>query len=243
MKLFYPAVIAASLLAVCSMPGHASAQDELEPGDVPVVAAERDARIAMHRFTQCLVGREPETARAIVLMDPLTLGFSERVSSILDDRCVETRERDTQLTIQHIAVRYALADVLISREMDDVPGLDFSQVPALSRSGPPQINEARLPADEAQRTLILTANQRAFNAWLTDALGECVVRTRPGAVKSLLDTRIGSQTEREAIIPVEAAYARCLPEGFDLNLEVFDMRGGVAVNYYRLASAALESNE
>ena len=71
--------------------------------------------------------------------------------------------------------------------------------------------------------------------------GECVVRADPGNSKALLAASPDSRDEGIAIAALGKSLSGCLEAGRTLELNKTNLRGTVALNYYRLAKAAQSS--
>ena len=173
------------------------------------------------------------------------LGSSEmlaRFPQLLQESCVPGQLGDVvQVKFSEDQYRYAIADALVRRELAAVPPPALEDVAPLGHGGPaapPTIDgRARPMAGRALDAAVRSYDkQRAANyMW---RYGECVVRVDPAAAKALLMTEPGSKEENARFSAMGTAFGTCLAEGKSLEFGKADLRGTVAVNYYRLAHAA-----
>ncbi len=70
------------------------------------------------------------------------------------------------------------------------------------------------------------------------AFGECVVRTSPNLAWALLRTDVASKAEAGAFKEITPTLARCLATDRGLQLGKYNVRGTVALNFYRLAAVS-----
>jgi hypothetical protein len=206
-----------------------------------IQASETDARRAMQTFASCTVNRNRAGARQMALMQPLDPRLHSASSELVEDKCLDVRDQAMRLKFRSAAMRYAIAEALVHKEMKDYLPTSFKTVPALDHGQAPKIDNARLPSAADKRQATLLAYERGFHIWLVDSLGECAVRLAPSESRKLLDTRLGSTAEKETLAAMDPHFARCRPEGMVVTIDEFDTRGAVAANYYRLASATLPS--
>jgi hypothetical protein len=139
--------------------------------------------------------------------------------------------------------RYALADALVSKELASAPVPDFSAVAKLDH---------RMPGAEPLRVSAKgkRMSQRKYDAAMKDYgeavafsylsfYGECVVRNAPSDSRALLLTVPDSPEEKTRFDALRPAFAECLSAGTSLTFGRTTLRGTIAINYYRLARAAM----
>jgi hypothetical protein len=69
-------------------------------------------------------------------------------------------------------------------------------------------------------------------------LGECIVRANSSEARDLLATKPESPAETSSFVAMGDALTSCVDNGEKLSLNKLVLRGIVAVNYYRLVTAA-----
>ena len=205
----------------------------------------KQVRALVAGYGECVVKREAPRASAAIIAG---LGSNEmlaRYPQLLQESCVPGQLGDlVQVRFTDDQYRYAIADALVRRELAAVPPPVLDDVPPLNQggpAGPPTVDSSGRPL--TGRALELATpdydRQRAANyMW---RYGECVVRVDPAAAKALLLTEPSSREENAKFSAMGNALGTCLAEGRSLEFGKADLRGTIAVNYYRLAMAARQT--
>jgi hypothetical protein len=211
----------------------------------------KETRALMHGYARCVVGRRQAKASEALLrnVDNRTL-LRDYPSLIVGDCLVAQRGirndpgiSSVKMSFEGDLYRYALADALVSKELAAVPAPDFSAVAKLDH---------RRPGAEPQRVSAKgkRMSQRKYDAAMKEYgeavafsylsfYGECVVRSAPSQARALLLTIPDSPEEKASFDALRPAFAECLSEGASLRFGRTTLRGTIAINYYRLARAAL----
>lgn len=211
----------------------------------------KETRAVMHGYARCVVGKRQDKASEALLrnVDNATLMRDYR-SLIIGDCLIsqkgirsDVRISSVKMSFEGDLYRYALADALVAREFASAPPPDLSAVPKLDH---------RLPGAEPQRVTAKgkRLSQKKYDALMKDyreayafsylsVYGECVVRDAPAGARALLLTTPDSPEEKPAFDALQPALAECLPAGSTLRFGRTALRGTIAINYYRLARAAL----
>ncbi len=202
----------------------------------------KQVRALVAGYGDCIVKREPARASAAIVAGLGSNDMLRRYPQLLQQSCVPGQLGDVvQVTFSDDQYRYAIADALVRRELAAVPPPTLDDVAPLAHGGPtapPKIDARGRPL--AGRALQAATHsydkQRAANyLW---RYGECVVRVDPAAAKALLMTEPASKEENARLSAMGTALGTCLGEGKSLEFGKADLRGTIAVNYYRLAHAA-----
>ena len=211
----------------------------------------KETRALMHGYARCVVGKRQAKASEALLrnVDNATLLRDYR-SLIIGDCLISQKGIRSDVRIDSVKMsfegdlyRYALADALVSKELAGAPAPDLSAVAKLDH---------RLPGPAPQRVSSKgkALSQKKYDALRKDyeenyafsylsAYGECVVRNAPAQARALLLTVPDSPEEKSSFDALQPALAECLPEGSTLRFGKTSLRGTIAINYYRLARAAL----
>ena len=200
----------------------AIAQDAGDRSDEEWSAESDDeARKIMAEYAQCIVKKKPSESTRLVSLDVLSPELQSATSDIRVKGCVPAVSGKMRLTFLPVSMRFLLAEALVRKDLKNDQVASFEQVPSLPRTPVPN------PQHKAR-----------FENWIIDALGECLVRVSPEGSRAMLFTKVGSEGEDVALDGTRAGLAACISSDVDLTLNDFDLRGTVAVAYYRLATSS-----
>ncbi|HEY5722470.1 MAG TPA: hypothetical protein VIT45_09115 [Allosphingosinicella sp.] len=211
----------------------------------------KETRALMHGYAKCVVARRFAKASEALLRNVGNSTLMRDYPSLVDGDCLADQKRiandmrigSVRMSFGGDLYRYALADALFSRELASVPAPDFSGVAKLQHwrvGAQPQRVTAKGKTlsqrkyDEAMRDY----NQVVALTYLSH-YGECIVRKAPSQSRALLLTVPDSTEEAASFNALRTAFAECLSEGASLKFSRTTLRGAIAINYYRLARAAL----
>lgn len=213
---FATPLVAAALLSLAG--AQAALPDRLRSSPSPK-AAEQGRQVMMN-YGRCIADAETELSRDFVLTDLADID-DPQWDRIVDNRCM--RLSGGQLTMESYYFRGAIADRLIDRTLRDTALEGVAQLAPINATHP-------------------GSGPLAEHYTFMYRLGECIARTDPTGARALLDTRIDSGKEVDAIKALSPAIAGCVPEGRSMQIDRVRMRLGLATIYYRLAHAlAFES--
>lgn len=181
----------------------------------PSKQQQEEARKVMMNFAKCMADSEPELARAYVLSDNDDADAPE-FDGLVDDRCLQLQ--GGELRFPPYIFRGALAERLIDKQ---VPEGALRDLPALA------------PLNATYRGNGAIAERYTYSY----RFAECVIRRDSAGVRALLDTRLDSGREIDAIRNVSPAIGNCVPEGEQVKMDRVGMRMGFATVYFRLANA------
>jgi hypothetical protein len=197
------------------------------------VFSTQETRQIVYKYGACAVKHHAGGASKAVLRNVDNLTLLNHYSALIDRDCLAPGGR---LAFPGDYYIYALADALVARELTTAPVPDLSNVPPLERRSIPAFAELRRKFGY-DAALEATKNAEIFGP-LND-YGECVVRRSPAKAKALLMTEPESATEPSRFEALESALSACAPEDKTMKLTKLILRGTIALNYYRLAQAAL----
>ena len=211
----------------------------------------KETRALMHGYAKCVVGRRQAKASEALLLNVDNSTLMRDYPSLIVGDCLvaqrgirnDARIDTVKMSFEGDLYRYALADALVSKELAGATVPDFSAVPKLDH---------RTPGAQPQRVSVKgkRLSQAKYDAAVRDYneavafsylsfYGECVVRTAPSDARALLLTVPDSPEEKTSFDALRPAFAECLPAGTTLKFGRTALRGTIAINYYRLARAAL----
>lgn len=202
----------------------------------------KQVRALVAGYGDCIVKREAARASAAIIAGIGSNDMLARYPQLMQESCVPGQLGDlVQVKFTDDQYRYAIADALVRSELAAVPPPVLDEVAPLAHGGP----TAPPTSDDKGRPLTgraLEAATRSYDkqraAKYLWRYGECVVRGDPAEAKTLLMTAPGSKEENARLSAMGTALGTCLAEGKSLEFGKADLRGTIAVNYYRLAMAA-----
>jgi hypothetical protein len=176
----------------------------------------KELREAMLKFARCVSARHPKESNDFIL-HPTEETWSV-MSKKIDDNClleaVKNPGEEIQLNSNSQDMMFAISDALVQKK--------------LSAFDPSEIASAgKLPPADPLATI-----------------GECAVRANPAGAHALLQARLNSKEELQAVQALMPAFSTCIPKGAEVHFDLTTLRGTIAVNYYRLAFASpMEASE
>ena len=230
MRLFVLSAVAAALAMVA--PGAGAAQE----------FGTKETRRLMHAYAKCVVKGQSRKASEAVLRNVNNSTIIRDYPRLLNGECLaDAGGEGVQMSFAGDLYRYALADALVNRELVAFQSSDFSAVPPLEHRDPgeaPSLTDAKgrkVPRKKHEEAVKGHREDVAF--FYLSRYGECVVRSAPAYSKALLMTAPDSTEETAQFGSLRSALSRCLPAGETLRFGRVALRGTIAINYFRLASA------
>ena len=193
-------------------------------------------------FGECVVKRHPKQAEAFLLQpdfDDESLGKA-LAKMDLGDCLVDVSMDgfyDLKMKLPGDLLRYALAGPLVRRAFGLVPISEFKSVPPLKHQTYDEAEYSKLAKSETAEEIEKLKMTRRGAIFLS-AFGECVVRTDPVNSFGLVVSESGGVEDKTRMAALLPTLGACLPAGKQLSFERFQIRGTIANNYFRLASAA-----
>ena len=194
-----------------------------------------DSRDVMQIFAQCMAKHYEEDAQTIVETSPVGEAAWD-LHKLMRPNCMPKSPHRLAMRGKLTQYRYALAEALLLRSYPDSPPNGVTEAVALDHPmfSPGAPMPAEWPGDPAKWQEDVEASQGYA---YVSSFGECVVRAAPDASWALLKTDVASRDEKarfDALIP---AFSGCVAKGQQVELNKFNVRGSIALNYYRLAHA------
>jgi hypothetical protein len=208
-----------------------------------------ETRKIVSNYGDCIIEsrrRRAQASQAIIAnADNNTL--IKKYPDLLDGNCLPVSGfSQMQATFTGDEFRYAIADALVRAELANTSIPDLSKVPPLDHEdpgGPPaSVDKNGKPLNPKAYQELLDNYHLAQAFTFLSRYGECVVRADPTAARALLLTQPGSVEESSRFAALQTALGSCLPiqPGQKLAMGKVAVRGTIAINYYRLAEAALD---
>lgn len=198
------------------------------------------ARKVMHDYARCVVKAQPKRAAEAIIADVSNSVIMKHYSDLISSECMGQTGGDVQMTFSGDMYRYALADALVNANFATKGENDFSnRLPLAHLRAPSQTElEAELAKASSKRKRAEIEQQYSKDAaveWLS-RYGECVVRADPVRSRLWLLTPPDGPEEMSRINDLRSSFSDCLSGG-TLKFSRVNMRGTVAINYFRLANA------
>ncbi len=202
-----------------------------------------DARRAMADFAQCAVNRQHDAIATAIVEDWDNRMLSDARPAIFVGGCVRSPAQRARLQMGGPAVKAALAEYLVSRDVRTPPTRTFGDVAPLAYRLPTPLIAIDAQTGKALNDEAIDAQRKAIaeKAWLVslERFGECVVRADPaGAHALLVDSPVASDAETAAIKALAPVIPKCVASGETVKFNRAMVRGTIAIAYYRLAMAA-----
>jgi len=224
-------VTMAAVAALAASPSAAFAQDESE-------YSEKDAARVFYDFATCAAKSHPKAARAAVLSLIPNDELMKRYPGLVNPDCLG--EQSISLTLPGDILRYGLADWLVRTDYPTAFPPDLGQVPPLEHVEVLEADYMPKPGKKPKPAELERLNKRKEAALAYRALsiyGECVVRWDVADSHALILSKAGSPEQKAAFDALRPALAECLPVGSTIAFKPLTLRGTIALNFYRLASA------
>jgi hypothetical protein len=195
-------------------------------------------------YADCVIKKPKRQvlAKEFLIRD-LPIGFlrQKQYSSLTDGDCL-IKESESyggiMMSFPADLYRYALAGALVRKELSSSPFESFSAVPPLLHQPAPIMDETKLPKDAKKAAGAKEEFQSATMAVFMAHYSECVVRDNPTSSHALLIAEVGGAEEKTAFGLLNKSLSDCMPSGNTIRFGKENLRGSLAVAYYRLADAA-----
>ena len=214
---------------------------------------EKEWRGYMESYASCVVAHAHARAREIVMNDPSDRDLQRKYDDIFIDKPVDAIYTCPLLNLRYQAewlmnpdmLRFELSQELVRSDLGQFEADSFASVPALTHRDVESKDalgaRLRLTAKKQADQLQLLYETAQASVWLS-YFGECVSRQKPKLVKSWLLTKSGNAEEKQAMQNLGPAFAACVPEGRELHFNRYDLRGAVAMGYYRLSMQTINAH-
>jgi hypothetical protein len=208
--------------------------------DVP-----QERKIA-EKFGICAVALDAQAARTVVLDDLTGRDIFARHKKLVSPECLpNTAGRGMQMRFDDMTMKASLAEALVRRELAASAIADFSAIAPLAHRQPFPVETIDKKTGKPLSAKSIEAQTAAVARKTLDyqlsRMGECVVRRDAAGAKAALMTPIGDVAEMAALKTLTPIIASCIRKGEEVRFDRMALRNTLAINYYRLASAALAS--
>jgi len=195
---------------------------------------DRNTREIFKNFTECIVGKHPKEAAAVVLSETLSTEIMRHHPDLITADCLHA----DQLQIPGGEfVLYGFAEALLRREYANGLPADIAQAAPLEhKSVEPQLQPGKRLG--ARELAAIEKDAKEANALRALSIyAECVARSDPAVALKLVLADPGSSKETSAFVALQPALSSCLDKGATITLDKAAVHGAIALNLYRLAKA------
>ena len=196
---------------------------------------------AVRHLADCYVRTEGGKIEKALTADPKTMAF-EKWSDGHNANCAldVVKKKEVWPSLEGEVLRNAVAESLFRRKYQDRPLTDLEAVAPLSHEVGPY--EYRYGRRATEKEIEVAAQQRRAAAYFS-SLGECIVRAAPAEVQKTLRTEPGTRAEALSFAALRDPISACVDQSRTLKLDTQSLRGALASNYIRLATAPRLSNQ
>ena len=195
------------------------------------------SRGVMAEFAECMARSYNRDARLLVAIDDASALTPEQRKSFRPECLFKTKA--SALRGGHALYRYALAEALIRRDyrktLPPDPALAAPITHPILAADAPMPSTWAASGSSADQWSAFRDRGRAYS--VVSAFGDCVVRAAPAKSWALLQTKVTSAAEKAAMAGLSAEMGSCVPAGTKIELSPNNIRGTIALNYYRLSQA------
>lgn len=210
----------------------------LQPATAAAPAPET-VRVVLAAYGTCIVKREGELARKLVLSGEFLDRRYPNGDRLVQGECLQ--KNAMRLRMDNAALKGAMAQALFDRDTASLTLTTFDGTPTLTYAEPWPVKATDRNGEDLRPEQV-ERRQKAFDLKrgevLRARLGECVVRASGAAARAVLVTPINTPAELEALKAIAPALSGCLPKGETIGFDRMTLRGALATGYYRLATAA-----
>lgn len=201
-------------------------------------------RKVIDRFGDCAVDIDAAGSREVVVGDLEGKDIFEKHKNLVSPKCLpDTVGRGIRLRFDNVALKAALAQALFRRELASVAAPEVAAVPPLTHREPTPVVTVDKKTGKPLSAKAIAAQEEAVARKTLDLqvsrVGECVARKNMAAARAVLLTPIGGDEEMAALRATAPVLATCIATGQQVRFDRMALRNTLAINYYRLASAAL----
>jgi hypothetical protein len=219
------------------------------PAHADTRAAADEIQDYMRQYAECMVLNEEAAALKLVASTIDAVDMGRDFPGLVARNIVAVPSCHRMSIRGGIAVsfdgeplRFALAQQLVRFKWAEAGPVDFAAVPPLPKQQleTKAAHDSRVaaePSSKRRAELEEVYAKSIATAWLFN-YGECVVRREPAAAREWALSSSKAAGEGALVRRLAPAFGACLDEGESLNFDRELLRGTVAVNYVRLASAA-----
>ena len=199
-----------------------------------------ETRRITREYAACVIKRDHRLASRAILENSSNDQLMKKYSALISSECLGQVAGGVEMKFTGDLYRYALADALVSVDFAKDGPTTFDDRLPLAHLLPPSEAErdAKLAVTKksGKRDEIRKDFERAIGVTWLSQFGECIVRDNPVAARLWLLTKPDVPEEVSRVNALRPAFSGCLGD-MTLKFSKSTLRGTVAINYYRLASA------
>jgi len=187
-------------------------------------------RLILRDFARCNVKAHHDDVRNYLLEDAGETETGKLREKALTFSCLDSAvgPDDLQFRMTGVSLQGSLAEQMLSVDGLLSRPLDVAAIAPLHH---PDMNPDELKKLDADARAETLAELYVFR------FGECVVRANVAGTAALLKTDPDSDAETAAFTALMPAFSSCVEANRTLTGDKIEIRGTIAFNYYRLASA------
>lgn len=215
-------------------------------GTFPALAksdySKEEIREIADRYGDCVVKNRESVVRDYILgiISESKAVRAKRQESIIVSSCVN-RAMDVggaQMRFPSDFYRYSMAQALFKVDKPKLSLADLTGVAPLDHRKVKPWDEAKTPKSKKKAKQKRKSYDQRLRASIVSAYGECVVRAAPDAARQLLVSETASDEENAAFQALSPHLGGCVPQAVKVSFTRVELKGTIAVNYYRLSHAA-----
>lgn len=199
-----------------------------------------DLRSLVAKYAQCVVHEHHDEAKTVLMSNSNYRDINRHHSVLIDSGCITPVGDYAGVGFHGDMFRYALADALVRADFQQKGPESFAdRLPLAQWPLPTQADLDRAlvgvkSTRKKELEQVFDYDQRiaAFSIF-----GECVARTDPVGTRLWILTEPDVPEEVSRIKALMPAFQKCLKAGAIIKFRTEQLRGAVALDYYRLANA------
>ena len=201
---------------------------------------ERETRKLVHDYARCVVRKNADLASDAIRANADNGTIMRKYPALIDGGCMATTGGSIEARFGGDLYRYAIADALVNARYKTVGEISFANRLPLAHLPLPDRaafdTKLAVIKSKSKRQEMEEGFKKQYSVGWLSRYGECIVRHDPVKTRLWLLTPPDGPEETSRINDLRAAFADCLQAG-TLRFNRTVMRGTVAINYFRLATA------
>jgi len=149
-----------------------------------------------------------------------------------------------KLMMRGFHFRAALAEALVKQQLTVLDASALDRVKPLTWPIPQPVSKIDSESGKPFSAELLSVAEQNYTRdaaqYFVSVIGECVARSAPLSVQSLVGAKAGSADESEFFKEMSSQISACVPQGEPIRFSRANLRAALATSYYRLAHAEPE---
>lgn len=200
-----------------------------------------EVRVLVERYAKCVVREHHDEAKSVLMSDSDNNDILRHHSTVIDSNCMTEVGGAVAVTFPQDMYRYGLADALVRADFLKKGVESFSdRLPLAHLPMPTQadLDRSLSGIKSARRKRELEESYRKDRGIAALSIyGECIARTDPVGARLWILTEPDVPEEASRTKVLMPAFQQCMQPGATVKFSKDQLRGVVALNYYRLANA------